>query len=361
MYNKHVVRLGLRALIIATAVTAGIAGQAHTAQAAENAAEFVKKGAEAFKANQFYEAAVAFEKAAQLDPADATNLRYAGRAWQEVGHLKRALSLLELYLKIEPDPVRKASIEEKLAPLRTATPHQVAEALNMALTKFPQARLEGDAAKAYEAVGDDASLKRAAELWEIARVRAGSDGDRQAAEAGIARVAQRMLDGKAKREKEDEERKAREAAAKNRPVGDPKAGDPKAGDPKAGDPKAGDPPVGVTKPGATPIAQTAMIVGGGGLTVAGVVVALIGRSQATSANTDYAAGKYAGNRDKYEADRGSSDKLAYAGWGLAAAGVGVLAWGWMTGQPTTPAKTTGWQVLPVAVGDGGMAVLALQF
>ncbi len=344
----------LVALVVVAAGTVAVVHQA-VAGPAEEAAAAAQKGAEAFKANQFYEAAVAFQRAAQLDGADPTNLRYAGRAWQEVGHLKRALTLLELYLKIEPDPARKVSIEEKIAPLRRATPVQIADALGQALTKFPQARLEAEAAKAYEAVGDEPSLKRAAELWEIARVRAASDSDRQAADAGIGRVSQRLLDGKAKRDKEDEERKLREAAAKQAD------GKPKVGDPKVGDPKPGDAMGGVSKPAPGSALSTVLLISGGTLAVGGLALAMVGRSAATTANDDYKAGTYKGDRNKYESDRSSSDNLAYAGWGLAAAGTGVIVWGLMSGSPAAPAKKGVWQLWPVFGRDGGQAVLSVQF
>ncbi len=159
----------------------------------EDAQHFAEKGAEAFKAAQYWEAAVAFEKAAQLEPGNPKNLRYAGRAWQEVGHLRKALVLLEAYLKIEPDAALKASAEEKIAPLRNLTPQQHVDALTAALVKYPQARMESEAAKAYEELGDEAAFKKAAELWEVAKVRASSDSERMVAENGSARVAQRLL------------------------------------------------------------------------------------------------------------------------------------------------------------------------
>ncbi len=302
--------------------------------AGDDARQFAEKGAEAYKAAQYWEAAVAFEKAAQLDPSDPKNLRYAGRAWQQVGHLRKALVLLEAYLKIEPDAALKASAEEKIAPLRTLTPQQHVEALSAALVKYPQARLESEAAKAHEEIGDEASFKKAAELWEVAKVRAASDAERLVAENGSARVAQRLFDLRAKREKEEADRRQKEA-------------DAKANAGKTGDGK-GQP--GTAKPADAASPMTTMLYGAGGALVAGgVALVLVGRNTATTVDADAKAGKYASDPDKYTADRDSADSIAYAGWGVAAAGAGVLLWA-VLAPPKASTAGPAWWLAPTGNG-----------
>ncbi|MSQ83407.1 MAG: hypothetical protein EXR77_11060 [Myxococcales bacterium] len=330
-------------LFYATGYAGGPASICAYAAAADDAGDFAAKGAEAFKANQYLEAAQAFEKAAQLDPSDPKNLRYAGRAWQEVGHLRRALVLLEAYLKIEPDPKLRASIEEKIAPLRKLKSKQVAEALAQALGKYPQGRLEAETAKAYEEIGDEPALKRAAELWEVARVRAASDSERMAAETGSARVAQRVFDAKARREKEDAERKASEAEAARAAA-------------KAAHDKAPD-PIGATKPPASS-APILLYGAGGALVATGALLVVLGRNGADTVHRAALAHEYKDDYPRYLKDRASADTMYYVGYGAAAAGAGVLLWAFLVPSlPSPENKATTWYVLPTARG----AVWGLQF
>ncbi|MBM4344724.1 MAG: hypothetical protein FJ100_15265 [Deltaproteobacteria bacterium] len=305
---------------------------------ADEARQFAEKGAEAFKAAQYWEAAVAFEKAAQLDPSDPKNLRYAGRAWQEVGHLRKALVLLEAYLKIEPDAALKASAEGKIAPLRNLTPLQHVEALSAALVKYPQARLEPEAAKAHEEIGDEASFKKAAELWEVAKVRAASDAERLVAENGSARVAQRLFDLRAKREKDEADRNQKQA-------------DAKSGSGK-GNPQDGKATPGTAEPSEVSTPMTTLLYGAGGaLVLGGAALVLVGRNTADNVDTDAKAGKYATNPGKYTTDRDSADITAYAGWGVAAAGAGMLLWAVLLPTPAkAPTAGAGWWVAPTADG-----------
>ena len=322
------------------------------ATAAEDAEIAAKKGGESFKNNQFYEAAVQFERAAQLDPTDPKNLRYAGRAWQELGHLKRALVLLEAYLRIESNAEYRASIMDKIEVLRRATPLQLAEALTAALTKYPQARLESEAARAWEAVGTEDALNKAVELWEVARVRAMTDGDKATAEAGIQRVAQRRLDVKAaqerdlaaaKRDQQERDRLAQEQARLRDQPGQPS--------------QPGDPGGAGLRP-----QQMVLYTAGGIALVGGVSLAIVGYLGAVDVNDRAAKGEYkSGPYIKYTEDLQAQDNLAYAGWGLAALGAGAVGWAWLsTPKVATPSKVS-WQWRPYVGQERTGVVLAGSF
>ncbi len=160
---------------------------------AEESLALAQRGAAFFKTSQYYAAATAFERAYQIDSRDAKNLRYAGRAWQEVGHWARALMLLESYVMVEANPDLKASIENKLTALRQATPTQIAEALAVATRRFPEAHLSYEAALAFEKLGDAAALKRAAQFLEVARLTA-TARDKDSIDAAIRRVQARRTE-----------------------------------------------------------------------------------------------------------------------------------------------------------------------
>ncbi len=90
---------------------------------------------------------------------------------------------------------------------------------------------------------------------------------------------------------------------------------------------------------------------GGALLVGGVALALVGRNAAGNVDEDAKAGKYATNPDKYTADRDSADTTAYAGWGLAAAGAGVLLWAVLSPTPAkAPTAGASWWVAPTGNG-----------
>ncbi len=311
--------------------------------AAEDPKAWAKKGAEAFNKGDFLGAARAFEKAAQLDPSDPKNLRYAGRAWQQVGHWKRALVLLEMYLKIETNPEHRASIMEFVEPLRRATPRQVAEALDAALARFPQGRLEGEAAQLWEDLDDEAAVQHASELWELARVRAATDGDRQAAEAGARRASQRVAALKAQR---------LAAQQPKDPVKPDGVGLPQNPTPVVQDKQPPVLPPPVANNGSSTL-RTTLLISGGVLVIGGAVLGTLGYLGAQDVNDRANKGEYKSNPDAYFTDKGAKDNLAYAGWSALAVGVGLGVWGALTSDGT-PARVT--LVPQLGPGTAGLAL-----
>ena len=150
------------------------------------------KGADLFKKGDFLAAAQAFEKAYALDSRDFRVLRYAGRAWQEIGFFERAQTLLERYYGLETDAKAKETLLPSLEKLRSATPRAKAEALEAAAKKYPEARLEDEAAKAWETVGDLPSLRRALPLWEVARLGAPDEAKKQRLDEQMQRLRDRI-------------------------------------------------------------------------------------------------------------------------------------------------------------------------
>lgn len=314
----------------------------------EDAEAAAKKGAESFKNNQFHEAAVQFERAAQLDPTDPRNLRYAGRAWQELGHWKRALVLLEAYLRIESNPEHRASIMDKIELLRRASPIEVAEALTGALAKYPQARLEAEAARAWEEAGTEQALVKAMELWEVARVRAMTDADKASAEAGIQRVAQRKLDVRAARDRDAAAAKRDQQERDRAEQENARAAKAQANGASAG--------------GGPGSLQVALYTAGGVALVGGLSLAVVGYLGAVDVNNRAAAGEYKnGPYAKYTEDLQGQDNLAYAGWGLAALGAGAVGWAWLSTPKAEVAPAVSWQWLPRVGQDGAGFVLAGSF
>ncbi|MSP91267.1 MAG: tetratricopeptide repeat protein [Myxococcales bacterium] len=179
-------------LALATVVCCASLCEVVPALAAEDATTFAQRGATAFKAGQYLDAARNFERAWQLDPADNKNLRYAGRAWQEVGHWHKARLLLERYVEVEKDAALRQSVIEKLGPLHSATPVEIAEALAKATGLYPQGKLEPEAAQALEDLGDERSLRRAASLWEVAKLAATTEADRTQAVAAGRRLKEKL-------------------------------------------------------------------------------------------------------------------------------------------------------------------------
>jgi tetratricopeptide (TPR) repeat protein len=179
---------------LAVALVLGLAALPGLANPADDAASHAQRGADHFKKGQYLDAAQAFERAWQLDPSDSKHLRYAGRAWQEVGHWFKARLLMERYLEIEKDPNLRASVVEKLEPLRKATPQEVAEALVGATERYPHGRLELEAAQALEDLGDERSLQRALGLIEVAKLAATNEGERDKVDAAARRVKARLAD-----------------------------------------------------------------------------------------------------------------------------------------------------------------------
>jgi tetratricopeptide (TPR) repeat protein len=332
---KATIRRPLAALCIGLALlpTVALAGPA------EDALATARRGAEHFKVQHFYEAAVEFEKAYALDPQDLKNLRYAGRAWQEVGYWDRALVLLERYYGEEKDAALKESILEKLEPLRKASPREKAEALDTATKKFPQAHLEDEAAKAFEGLGDEASLRRAVTLLELARLGAATDG------------AKDRLDGDLRRVRDKLEAVGRAPVA---PKVEPKV-EPKI-EPRI-EPKV-EPTLRKVEPRQGSVLRTVMFATGGVLVAGGGVVTWLGRSEGNDANQRAADRKYA-TYESYTADKDKAD----GHWTLGVAALGVGAALVVAGLllPSDSPGTTALQWLPSVSPQGTGMVLAGQF
>lgn len=276
---------------------------------AEDSLAVARHGAEHFKAQRYYEAAVEFEKAYALDPQDLKNLRYAGRAWQEVGYWERALVLLERYFALEPDPALKQSILEKLEPLRQATPLQKAEALDKATQRFPQAHLEEEAAQAFERLGDEASLRRAVTLLELARLGASAVADKERLDGDLRRVRERL----------ERPAVAKEPLLAKEPL--PAKEPPPAKEPVV---VAQVPPVQKAEPGEAPrpgrLLRTVLFASGGVLVGGGGAVLWLGRTEGIVANQNAADRTYR-TYEAYQSDKSRADLH----WTLGAVTLGVGA------------------------------------
>lgn len=298
---------------------------------AEEAQVHAGKGVELFKKEQFYDAALAFEEAVKLDPTDARNLFYCGRAWQQVGFWTRAKTLLERYLVLEKDEALRTKIIPKLTELRNATPAQIAAALAEATQKYPQARLEAEAAQAYEKLGDEASLRKAAEFWELARTAAGNAEDRAQFTTNSRRVQARLL--------EMEQHKAVEpkVEVKTEPKVEPKV-EAKA-EAKPQPPASGG--------GSGKI----LLIGGGVLLVGGAVIAVMGASKGQTANDGAATHAFA-DYAAYQNEKKSADNMNFIGLGVAGLGAALaITGGVMTllqGAPATEGSVhTSWHIAPL--------------
>lgn len=257
------------------------------------------KGAALFAKGEYFDAAQAFDKAYSLDPRDFRVLRYAGRAWQEIGFYERAQMLLERYYAQETDPKAKETLLPNLEKLRQATPRDKAEALERGAAKYPQAKLEQEAAKAYEALGDPAAMQKAAELLEVARMAAAEPAEKDRIAAEIARLKKRKVDLHAEAA----------AAARDKPVA------------LAGGVTAAQSPDNST--------QMLAIGGGGALVAVGATLLYLGAAATDQANSDFKAKKisYSQYRDSYSA----ANVKYFGGMGLAAAGAlgAVAGWLWL--------------------------------
>lgn len=267
------------------------------------------KGAALFKKGEYFEAAQAFERAYALDARDFRVLRYAGRAWQEIGHWDRALTLLERYSALETEAELKASLLPNLEKLRKTTARERAEALATAATRYPQARLEEEAARALAALGDAASLKRAVQLLEVARLGAATpaEKDRLDTEINQARDAAQRAEAR--------EAEARQAAAKGAAADLAKTA------------PAPDQGSGPTK------LQWALWGGGGAVAVGGAALWLVGRGQTIEAADRLAVLPASAAAERKEA-RGTYDSgstLYFAGIGLVAVGAGAALAGLFVG------------------------------
>ncbi|HAN30078.1 MAG TPA: hypothetical protein DCQ06_00635 [Myxococcales bacterium] len=147
-----------------------------------------RSGATHFRGKRFLAAARAFEEAYRLNPVDPRNLRYSGRAWQEVGALERALSLLERYALLESKAKFRASIQPRIEELQKLSARQRAEALASATRRYPQGKLEVDAARSLVRLGSRSDMQRALKLYETARIWASDSTTRSLVAAAIDKI-----------------------------------------------------------------------------------------------------------------------------------------------------------------------------
>lgn len=327
---------------------------------AEEARVHARKGAESFKAGAFYEAAVEFEKAYGLDPQDFKNLRYAGRAWQEVGYWERALVLLERYHSLETDAKLKESVLEKLEPLRWATPRDKAEALDTATRKFAQAHLEAEAANAFESLADEASLRRAVTHLELARLGAPSEAEKQRLDGDIRRVRDKIeAAAKATIPAKVEPKVEPQVEAKVEPKVEAKV-EPKVEakvEPKV-EPKVL-PKVGAAvQPAPGNGLRISLFVAGGVLVAAGGAATFVGANQGADANQKYNDGRLA--HETYLADKSSADTLWYAGVGALGVGAAMVVTGVLVGSGEPP-KSEVVTLVPFLGRESAGMVLAGRF
>ena len=299
-------RGGLSALALAVALAFTGLPLSAFAGAAEDAKALNVKGADLFKKGDFLAAAQAFEKAYALDSRDFRVLRYAGRAWQEIGFYERALTLLERYYGLETEAKAKETLLPSLEKLRKATPLERAAALEQSTKKYPQAHLEDEAAKALEALGDVESLRRAVPLWEVARLGARDDAVKQRIDEQLQRLRERIAGL-------DKAAVSAAAEAKNAPPAGGPLGD------KSGVAVRAD-----AKPSTT---QWVLWGTGAAVAAGGAALWVVGAGKSSAANDDAKAGKL--DFGAYEAKRDSADTLYFTGIGLAAAGVATIVSGFL--------------------------------
>lgn len=191
-----VLRLRALAIALAVALVGTCIGAPRLAFTQPNAAESVslaRQAAGEFKATRFLRAARAFEKAYRLNPIDPRNLRYSGRAWQEVGHWERALNLLKRYAQLETNATYRLSIQPRIRTLQKKTARQRAERLAIATVKYPQGQLEIEAAQSLERLGERTDLKRALKLYETARLWAVAPAQQVVVNTSIDRLKTKLM------------------------------------------------------------------------------------------------------------------------------------------------------------------------
>lgn len=334
------------ALSLCAVATSVISPRVVLAQdAAAKALELASSGAVHFKAERFPEAARDFEAAYRTNPVDPKNLRYAGRAWEQVGVWDRAISLFERYLQVETSPELRQSIVPRLDKLKATTPQERAEALAMATIKYPQARLEGEAAQAFERLGDKASLERAIKLYETSRLWAETPAEKARVDDDINRVRQRIT----ALEKGGDTQQNNQNNQQNQNNQNNQQPDPKKPEPPKSD-----------------TLGTVLYIAGGVAIVAGAGLVGVGYMQYSGAIEDNDSGKFKTKAD-YDDALGSA-KTTYVA-GAAVAGVGVLVVGvavarTLMAPAAAPASngaaagaTTSWQLLPRLTQDGvGLAL-----
>ena len=320
-----------------------------------------KEGAGHFKGKRFIEAARRFEEAYRLNPVDPRNLRYAGRAWQEVGHVERALGLFERYHQVETNPKHRATIVPHIETLKAIPAPKRADMLAQATINYPQGKLELEAGRAMERLGDEVSLQRALKLFGTARLWATTPAEQSAVDAAIDQAKRQQValkENAAAKEKAAKDKAAMEKAAKDAAAGD-------NGDPGGGANKGGAGSMGVAKTGTSDGMKSGLMIGGGAVALVGVALAVYGIMAVRTADADYQEdGTVAdpnmwsyGSPDEYESDRSFNSSLYYAGLATAGVGVGVLVWGILR-----PAATaTSWHAAPLVDANHRGLLVGLRF
>ena len=243
--------------------------------------------------------------------------------------------LLERYLVVEKDEALRTSLMPKLLELRKATQAQIAAALADATQKYPQARLEAEAAQAYEKLGDEPSLRKAAEFWELARTAAATPEERAQFTSSSRRVQMRLLELEQQKKNAEPKVESRAEQKVEKKVEAPESG-------------------GTGK---------ILLIGGGVLLVGGAVLAVIGAGKGQTANDGVSQGKFA-DYTAYQNEKNSADRLNTIGWVAAGVGGGAaiagLVMGMIRGAPT-PTEHAVWLMAPMVAADQGGLVISGVF
>ncbi|MCO4763627.1 MAG: hypothetical protein KC502_19100 [Myxococcales bacterium] len=352
--RMHVVQFAVAALAVVAVAGVVATPSAASADPASDSLAQAKVGAVHFRAKRFLDAARAFEQAYRLNPVDARNLRYAGRAWQEVGHWERALNLLQRYAQLEKKPDLRLSIQPRIAQLKAATARQKAEQLAIASVKYPQGKLEIEAARALERLGTRPDYERAIKLYETARLWATSPAKQAQVEAALDRLRGKLLAA---------DKPAPTPVAK--PVTKPVT--PANPPPIKPAPVVPVPPV-KPDPKEDSLGTILYIVGGVAL-VGGAGVGALGYLNGKEATDAYVADEtlpkdqstYKGDYDAYKTDVDSAKVLNLLGGVAAGVGAAVLVWAIVRGGSDTAAKKSAWWVAPSLSGRGAAVSAGLRF
>lgn len=341
MHRKHprALRFAACAVSVALVLPASLPAAAQTKS--EKSFALAKEGAGHYKAKRYLEAARLFEEAYRVNPVDPRNLRYAGSAWNKVGHWERALNLLERYSQLATNAAHRQSIQPRIAELKKKTPRERADQLALATVKYPQGKLEIEAARALERLGKKNDLERALKLYETARLWATSPALSAQVNADIDRVKNKLIELEKK---------------KNAPK-DPK-GPGKTGPPKQLPPKSD-------------TLGTVLFVVGGVVAVAGAGLGAYGLIQGNKVQESYKKDQFLTldqatykNRQEYEDALSGASSLNSIGYVVAGVGGAVLAFAIvraaMKPDPKAPAATT-WWVAPQADGESRGMVVGLHF
>ncbi len=310
-------------------VTPLLLSQPAQAQKSDEAVDYAQEGAGHFKGGRYLKAARAFEKAVRLDPSDRTFLRYAGRAWQEVGHIERARRLLQLYMTLESDEKFKTSIAPKVKILEAATPRLIAEELLKATRRYPMGRLEGDAAGAFVRLDDEKSLKLALTLNETARLTAPTDKKRDEVEVAMKKIRARL--------------NVLKTADKTRPKPDDRSVGPVKSKPKA--------PQSDTLGTVLYIAGGVLLLGGGGVAGLGYMTSSGANDEWTKDQKLEPGQRHFKSHSDYKDEKTSGDNLNLIGAGVAGVGGAALIWA-IIRSATSGGESQSWYLAPAVARDG---------